>query len=158
AHQAARARQADVRASRSQRRTALASPGRTSLLRAGGPSSRSTAAGRGALAEAPDHAGKPYAWGASGPDSFDCSGFTMFLFGHQGVRIPRTASDQYAAGTKVDQDGKQPGDLIFTDDGGGISHVGIYAGGGTMWAAPKSGDHVRQQTIWTDRYYVGRFA
>ncbi|MCU1692357.1 MAG: hypothetical protein JWM64_1448 [Frankiales bacterium] len=156
--QTARAEQdraaAGTRASRSLRRG-------TSTLRAGGASSSapdSSSAGRGALGEAPDHAGKPYAWGATGPDSFDCSGFTQYLFGQQGTQLPRTASDQYSASSKVGHDDKQPGDLIFTYGDEGIFHVGVYAGGNTMWAATKSGDVVREQEMWTSQYHVGRFS
>jgi cell wall-associated NlpC family hydrolase len=113
--------------------------------------------GRRALAEAPSHQGAPYQWGAAGPDRFDCSGFTMYLLGRQGRQLPRTASEQYMASTKVAQDDKQPGDLIFIYDTGRIHHVGIYAGHGLMWAATHSGDVVREQSIWTTEYNVGRF-
>ncbi|MCW2606682.1 MAG: hydrolase, partial [Frankiales bacterium] len=152
------ARVAHVRASRSRRASTQASGPSTSHLVGARTTSGSSSAGRGALAEAPDHQGKPYAWGATGPDSFDCSGFAQYLFGHQGTELPRVARDQYAASSKVDQDAKQPGDLIFTYDGDGIYHVGVFSGDGQMWAATKSGDVVRKQTIWTSSYYVGRFA
>lgn len=121
-------------------------------------SSSSSAAGRGALAEAPNHQGKPYEYGATGPGSFDCSGLTGYLFAQQGAQLPRTSRDQYAASTKVDKGAEQPGDLIFTYGSNGIYHVGIYAGDGTMWAATKTGDVVRRQAMWTTQYYVGRFS
>lgn len=121
-------------------------------------SSSSSDAGRGALAEAPSHQGKPYQYGATGPDRFDCSGFTRYLFARQGTQLPRVSRDQYAASTKVEQGAKQPGDLIFTYGSSGIYHVGIYAGGGAMWASTKTGDVVRRQAIWTTQYYVGRFS
>ena len=109
------------------------------------------------LAEAARHQGKPYVWGATGPGSFDCSGFTGFVYAQFGVQLPRTSADQYAALPKVANSDKQPGDLVFTYDGGGrIYHVGIYAGGNAMWASPKAGDHVRLQTIWTSSYKVAR--
>ena len=82
----------------------------------------------------------------------------MYLFGRQGTQLPRTASDQYAASSKVDQGDERPGDLIFTYDGSGIYHVGLYAGDGVMWAATKSGDVVRKQAIWSSNYRVGRFS
>jgi cell wall-associated NlpC family hydrolase len=72
------------------------------------------------------------------------------------ARSCRTASEQYAASSRVDQADKKPGDLIFTYDSSGIYHVGLYAGDGLMWAATKSGDVVRKQAIWTSSYRVGR--
>jgi uncharacterized protein with LGFP repeats len=108
------------------------------------------------LAEAARHAGKPYVYGATGPDSFDCSGFTGYVYGRLGVSLPRTSSQQYAALPKVASADKQPGDLVFTYDSSGIYHVGIYAGNNQMWAAPRTGDHVRLQTIWTSQHKVAR--
>ncbi|MCW2613069.1 MAG: hydrolase [Frankiales bacterium] len=134
----------------------MAASGTSAPAAATSSSSGSTDAGREALGEAPNHAGKSYEWGATGPDTFDCSGFTSYLFERQGTQLPRTARDQYAASDKVDKGSKQPGDLIFTYGSDGIYHVGIYAGDGAMWAATKSGDVVRRQEIWTSQYYVGR--
>jgi uncharacterized protein with LGFP repeats len=109
------------------------------------------------LDEAARQQGKPYQYGATGPDSFDCSGFTGYVYRQLGVYLPRTASDQYAALPKVAQADKQPSDLVFTyDSSGTIYHVGIYAGNNQMWAAPKTGDYVRLQTIWTSSYKVAR--
>jgi cell wall-associated NlpC family hydrolase len=171
ARQAAQATLAQERAARAAR-TAQAAPARVAApasrsrgttARVPAPaaattSSGSSAAGRAALAQAPRHQGKPYEYGETGPNSFDCSGFTSYLFAQQGKQLPRTSSDQYAASTKVTKGSQQPGDLIFTYGDGGIYHVGIYAGDNTMWAATKSGDVVRKQAIWTSQYYVGRFA
>ncbi len=100
--------------------------------------------------------GKAYSYGSTGPSTFDCSGFTSHVFRQFGVNLPRVSRDQYAAIPHVAQDQKQVGDLIFTYDSGGIYHVGIYAGGNQMWAATKTGDIVRPQTIWTSAYVVGR--
>ena len=108
------------------------------------------------LQEAARHQGKPYRYGSTGPDTFDCSGFTGYVYGRLGVPLPRTSREQYAALPKVAQADKQKGDLVFTYDGGGIYHVGIYAGNNQMWAAPKAGDHVRLQTIWTSSHKVAR--
>ncbi|MCU1693367.1 MAG: hypothetical protein JWM64_2458 [Frankiales bacterium] len=119
-------------------------------------STRSSSEGRSALAEAPDHDGKPYQWGAEGPSRFDCSGFTQYLFGHQGKELARTASAQYGQISKLPKSSKRPGDLIFSFDDGGIYHVGVYAGDGVMWAATHSGDTVRKQRMRTDSYKVGR--
>ena len=112
--------------------------------------------GERVVSEASRHYGKPYSWGATGPSSFDCSGFVGYVYRQFGVSLPRTSRDQYAAIPHVSQSSKAVGDLIFTYDSGGIYHVGIYAGSNKMWAATKSGDIVRPQTIWTSSYVVGR--
>ncbi|MFC4000281.1 C40 family peptidase [Prauserella oleivorans] len=101
-------------------------------------------------------AGKPYSYGASGPSSFDCSGLTQYVHKQVGIDLPRTSGDQYAAVRKIAQGDKVPGDLVFFHDGGSVYHVGIYAGGNQIWAAPESGDVVRKQDIYTSSYYVGR--
>lgn len=74
--------------------------------------------------------GTPYVWGGSAPGGFDCSGFIYYLYGQMGIRIPRTADYQFAAGRPVVGD-PLPGDLVFfqTYDYG-ASHVGLYLGEG----------------------------
>lgn len=78
--------------------------------------------------------GKPYRWGAEGPSSFDCSGFTTYIYRNAlGKSIPRTSVAQSGYGTKIDNKSDLiPGDLVFfdTDKDGDVNHVGIYAGGG----------------------------
>ncbi|WP_347176797.1 C40 family peptidase [Parafrankia sp. EAN1pec] len=101
-------------------------------------------------------AGKPYVYGATGPYSFDCSGLVQYIYKQLGKTLPRTTDQQYAATTRVAQGSEQPGDLIFFGQPGAIYHMGIYAGGGKMWVAPKTGDVVKLQTIWADSYSVGR--
>jgi cell wall-associated NlpC family hydrolase len=96
--------------------------------------------------------GKPYIYGASGPRAFDCSGLTQYVFSRLGKRLPRTTYQQYAA-TKIPRSQLRPGDLIFTTD---LSHVGIYAGYGSMWNAPHTGARVRLQRVWMHSYLVGR--
>lgn len=91
--------------------------------------------GSSVVALAKQYIGCPYAYGASGPRSFDCSGFTSFIYKQMGVSIPRGASGQYKAGTPVSRDNLQPGDLVFIADpaytaGYPVSHVGIYVGNG----------------------------
>ncbi|HVF21287.1 MAG TPA: NlpC/P60 family protein, partial [Mycobacteriales bacterium] len=83
------------------------------------------------IAEAARHRGKPYRYGATGPNAFDCSGFTGYVFRTAlGRVLPRTSRDQYAAApTKLPRGSERPGDLIFTyDSSGRIYHVGLYAG------------------------------
>jgi cell wall-associated NlpC family hydrolase len=113
----------------------------------------------GALAVqlASQQAGKPYRYGSTGPSAFDCSGFTSYIYGTRlGKKLPRTSAAQAAALPKVAPAAKQPGDLLFFRTRGRVSHVGIYAGGGKMWAAPTSGDRVKLQSIYSKSYSVGR--
>ncbi len=105
---------------------------------------------------AAQQAGKPYVYGAEGPYAFDCSGLVQYVFKQLGRSLPRTAEAQYEATTRVSQYNKQPGDLIFFGTPGNIYHMGIYAGDGKMWVAPKSGDVVKLEAIWTTSYSVGR--
>lgn len=120
------------------------------------PAAASTAFGQAVVAEAARHAGAPYVYGATGPSTFDCSGFTGYVYRRLGVSLPRTSSQQAAAAPRVPNDQKDLGDLIFFYNSGGVYHVGIYAGNNTMWAAPHTGDVVRQQTIYSSSYFVGR--
>ncbi|MDQ5816678.1 MAG: NlpC/P60 family protein [Actinomycetota bacterium] len=85
--------------------------------------------------------GKPYQWGAAGPDSYDCSGLTMWAWAHAGVSLPHNSGAQYAATSRVAQSDWQPGDLLFY--GSPIHHVGMYIGGGRMVEAPYTGSQVR---------------
>ncbi|MBD0839201.1 C40 family peptidase [Streptomyces sp. TRM68416] len=101
-----------------------------------------------ALAFARAQVGKPYVWGATGPDSYDCSGLTQGAWKAAGVTLPRTTWDQVNAGTTVSLAQAQPGDLVFFYDD--ISHVGLYIGNGMMIHAPKPGTYVREESIYYD--------
>ncbi|MFI7010228.1 NlpC/P60 family protein [Streptomyces sp. NPDC050145] len=101
-----------------------------------------------ALAFAKAQEGKPYVWGATGPDSYDCSGLTGAAWKAAGVSLPRTTWDQVEFGTTVPLSDIQPGDLVFFYDD--ISHVGIYKGDGIMIHAPKPGAYVREESIYYD--------
>jgi cell wall-associated NlpC family hydrolase len=74
--------------------------------------------------------GKPYVYGAAGPDGFDCSGLTMFAFAAAGIALPHSAEAQSRLGTPVARGDLRPGDLVFFYSP--ISHVGIYVGNGMM--------------------------
>ncbi|MFE3456332.1 C40 family peptidase [Nocardiopsis aegyptia] len=76
--------------------------------------------------------GKPYVWGGTGPDSYDCSGLVQAAWAQAGVSLPRTTYDQVNAGTPVSRDELQPGDLLFFYSESAPSHVGIYSGDGMM--------------------------
>ncbi|SCE51595.1 C40 family peptidase [Streptomyces sp. OspMP-M43] len=85
--------------------------------------------------------GKPYVWGATGPNAFDCSGLTQAAWKAAGVSLPRTTYTQINAGPRVPRSELAPGDLVFFYSG--ISHVGLYIGGGQMIHAPRPGAPVR---------------
>ena len=101
-----------------------------------------------ALSFARTQIGKPYVWGATGPDSYDCSGLTQAAWKAAGVDIPRVTYDQVNAGTTVPVSSAQPGDLVFFYDD--ITHVGLYIGNGMMIHAPKPGAYVREESIFYD--------
>ncbi|MGL5347608.1 MAG: NlpC/P60 family protein [Peptostreptococcaceae bacterium] len=102
--------------------------------------------------------GSPYVWGAEGPNSFDCSGFTSYVFRNAaGVSLPRTSSAQSGYGQTVSKENLQPGDLVFFNTSGkGVSHCGIYVGGGNMIHSPSSGKTVSTTSI-NSSYYSSRF-
>jgi len=89
--------------------------------------------------------GKPYQWGGAGPNSFDCSGLTMYAWRYGGVGLSHSAAAQYSETAHISLADIQPGDLLFY--GSPISHVGIYVGGGQMINAPHTGDVVRYAPI-----------
>ena len=114
--------------------------------------------GQRAIQEAARHRGKPYQWGATGPDRFDCSGFTLYVFSRLGKSLPHNSEQQEAATTPIAISQMRPGDLIFTRTNGRIGHVGIYAGDGMMWHSPKAGDVVKFSAIYTRNITAGRVA
>ena len=91
--------------------------------------------------------GKPYVWGASGPDAFDCSGLVMYALQKAfGKSFPHYSGAQYNATTPVSN--PQPGDLVFFGPGGS-DHVGVYAGGGKYWSAmsPSSNPNIGMSLV-----------
>ena len=99
-----------------------------------------------AVAEAKRQLGKPYEWAAAGPDTFDCSGLTMWAWSHAGKQLPHNAAAQYNATARVAIADLQPGDLVFF--GSDLHHVGIYVGSGQMIDAPQTGEVVRYDSIY----------
>lgn len=95
---------------------------------------------------------KPYVWGATGPDSFDCSGLTQGAYKAAGIDLPRTTYDQVNVGTRVSEDAMQPGDLIFFYSD--VSHVGLYIGDGEMIHAPHTGTVVKIAPITEMPFYA----
>ncbi len=113
------------------------------------------------ITEAKKHLGKDYVWGAEGPNTFDCSGFTQYVFKKSaGVSIPRVSRDQAKFGQLVSRNNLQKGDLIFFDTDGStnngyVSHVGIYMGNGEFIHASSSADEVVISKF--SGYYSERF-
>jgi len=94
-----------------------------------------------AMSVALSKVGKPYRWGASGPNAFDCSGLVKWSFAQAGKSLPRTSRAQASAGTPVSKANLQPGDLVFFYKP--ISHVGIYIGNGKIVHASRKGQPVK---------------
>lgn len=117
--------------------------------------------GKGAtvVETAKNYIGYRYVYGAAGPNSFDCSGFTSYVFKLHGVSLSRTAKAQYSNGVAVARSDLQPGDLImFGPSISGINHVGIYIGGGQIVHAANPSRGVTIDTINSGYYnknYVG---
>jgi peptidoglycan DL-endopeptidase CwlO len=113
-----------------------------------GPSGAADAAVKFALAEQ----GKPYKWGATGPDSYDCSGLVLAAYRQANIVLPRTAADQYNAGAHIPFAQAQPGDLIFwspeANNPAVIEHVAIYLGNNQVVEAPDTGEQVKVVPVW----------
>jgi cell wall-associated NlpC family hydrolase len=104
--------------------------------------------------------GRPYRYGGRTPiGGFDCSGLVQYVFGEQGLDLPRTARRQARAGRHVERQELEPGDLVFFRIGGEqINHVGIYSGDGEFIHAPRSGRAVCRESLhnpWWQRRYAG---
>ncbi|MFF6946883.1 C40 family peptidase [Streptomyces lavendulae] len=110
-----------------------------------------------ALEIAASKQGSPYRWGATGPRLFDCSGLTLYSFKQVGRNLPRTAAQQYGYTRHISREARSAGDLVFFASKQGIYHVGMYAGNGKIWHAPKTGTVVSLDQIWTgDKVLYGR--
>ena len=99
--------------------------------------------------------GKPYQWGATGPDSFDCSGLAQAAWAAAGVAIPRDTYEQWAALPHISSSGIQPGDLLYYN---GVGHVAIYVGNGYIIDAPQTGmdvEKIPMDTGWYASTFVG---
>ena len=103
--------------------------------------------------------GKPYQWGAAGPDTYDCSGLTMVAWAHAGVQLLHYTGDQWQEGPHVPIDQLRRGDLLFyatnTSDPGTIHHVAIYIGNGMMVNAPYTGAFVRIDGMYAPGGLIG---
>lgn len=96
--------------------------------------------------------GKPYEWGATGPNSFDCSGLVYAAYQHAGITLGRTTFQQIVDGVSVSESELAAGDLRFPDAG----HVQLYLGGGKIVEAPTQGENVRVTDAWGSTWAARR--
>ncbi|TCO47525.1 cell wall-associated NlpC family hydrolase [Kribbella antiqua] len=109
------------------------------------------------LREAAKLKGTPYRYGGTTTRGFDCSGYTGYVYKKAGKKLPRTSRQQYKAVKHISRKAAKPGDLVFfKSGGGGVYHVGIYAGGNTLWHASRPGRPVAKAKIWTKSVAFGR--
>lgn len=102
--------------------------------------------------------GTPYKTGGTSPAGFDCSGFTVYVLGQMGVKLPRVSEDQFEVGTEVARDQLQPGDLLFFDSygSGKITHVSIYLGNNRIAHSAATKVEVEDVTWYFNHYpYYG---
>ncbi len=115
-----------------------------------GSGSYSGSIGGRVVAYAMSKVGDNYVWGASGPNSFDCSGLTMRAYSQAGISLPHSSSAQYGSGRHVSVGDLQPGDLVFYYSP--IHHVGIYVGGGMIVHAANPGEGVTTASLYSMPY------
>lgn len=101
--------------------------------------------------------GKPYVWGASGPNAFDCSGYTAYVYRAFGIGLAHYSGSQFNSGKAVSRANLSPGDLVFFNTYGSISHVGIYVGGGNFIHAANERIGVTVSSL-SEGYYASRYA
>ncbi len=106
-----------------------------------------------ALQWARNELGKPYVFGAAGPNAFDCSGLMTYIFGKAGVSLPHSAAAQYDVTQRISYSQLQPGDLVFYYQP--IDHVGIYIGGGNIIVADNPSVPVKIDSLYWDGVPVG---
>ena len=118
----------------------------------------STVTGQQIVATAKQYLGVPYLWGGTTTNGFDCSGLVQYVFGQHGITLPRTSQEQYQVGRYVAKADLQVGDLVFFANTytTGISHLGIYVGGGQFLHASSSQGVIissLDNVYWAPRYY-----
>ncbi len=104
--------------------------------------------------------GSPYVWAEEGPNNFDCSGYTYYMYGSMGIDLPRTAREQAKVGKYIKPSELKYGDLIFFDTtkrrNGKITHVGMYLGDGWFTHASTTKNEVVYSNLRTSPYYKKR--
>lgn len=129
------------------------------VLFAPAPHADAATIGQQAVSIAAAQKGKPYRYGAVGPSSFDCSGLVVYIYNTKlKKKLPRTATAQRKATTRIWKSSIRPGDLVFfaATPTSRVTHVGVYAGGGKIWHSPKPGHVVKLSTLWTTKWTPGR--
>ncbi|MBK8167540.1 MAG: C40 family peptidase [bacterium] len=114
--------------------------------------------GEEAAALARTQVGKPYGWGATGPERFDCSGLALYVYRQLGIALPRVSADQASTGVHVDRTELRPGDLVFFSLRSAFDHVGIFLGNNRFVHAPRRQEPVRIDNLddaWWNRAYKG---
>ena len=104
--------------------------------------------------------GDPYRYGAAGPRAFDCSGLTMFAYKQAGLYLPRSSDDQGRYARHILRKNMRRGDLMFFTSGGHVYHVGIFLGRARdgrplLLHAPRSGERVHRERVWTNHWFPG---
>ena len=122
------------------------------------PAPVSNSGGWGIVAMASKYLGYPYVWGGTSPSGFDCSGFVWYVFRKAGNSIPRDMWGQYQSGSRISQANLQPGDIVFFAGTyqAGLSHDGIYIGGGRFIHAADYGIGVTVSSLGT-AYYAAHY-
>ena len=115
------------------------------------PTSAASGAARRVVPTAEQYIGVPYVYGGSSPRGFDCSGFVQYVYGQNGVDLPRTSRQMAGSGIAVSTRALAVGDLLLFQQGGRISHVAIYAGNGRFIHSSSSGHGVRYDDFDTRR-------
>jgi peptidoglycan DL-endopeptidase CwlO len=151
ARRAAAKRAAERRAAEARQQEAASRSARTS-----GTDERMSRSAANVLSIAAAQQGDRYQYGGNGPDSFDCSGFTQYVFGKVGISLPHSSSAQAGVARRVSS--PQPGDLVFVYNGGGgsIGHVAIYAGNGYWYEASNPSRPVGKNRAWSSNVSYGR--
>lgn len=109
------------------------------------------------VAVARNQAGDPYRYGATGPNAFDCSGLTQYVYRKAtGKSLPRTSDAQARAAKRIKRSSARRGDLVFFHNGGNVYHTAIYAGRNKVWHSPGSGQRVHKAKIWSGSVFFGR--
>lgn len=102
--------------------------------------------------------GKPYGWGATGPERFDCSGLAMYVYRQLGIALPRVSLEQASTGVHIERNDLKPGDLVFFSLRRAFDHVGIFLGNNRFVHAPRRHEPVRVDNLddaWWNRAYRG---
>lgn len=118
------------------------------------PEAKATGVRKELVSTAQGYLGTPYLWGGASRDGFDCSGLAMTVYRVNGLKLPRSSRDQFAAGSPVEAAALQQGDLVFfsTDGSGKASHVGVYVGSGRFIHAPGKGRSICREEL-SDTYF-----